>query len=440
MKLSTGEKIGYGAGDMAVAIVMVSLSMIITYFYTDVYKLDPVDLGILLFSVRVLDAIIDPFVGSLTDKTMTRWGRYRPFLLFLAIPFGISIWLMFTTPNMDYSIKLIWAYGTYILLTLTYTFITIPYVSLIGVITDDPQERLSANGYRFVMTKIALFFVTIIVPVSALYLGKNDLQKGYQLAMGLMGVLASLLFLYCFFSVRERITHPKPTLSFVQQAKLLCQNDQWIVLGVAIALIMFGGIIRGSIAAYYAKYYLAGGDALISPFLTTGVFASILAMVACSWIVRFYDKIKMFRYSQLLSFVVGVLMYFVVKPENLYLAFIFYFVVIFLTEMQLPVYWASIAEAVDYGEVKTGQRVSGLSFGGILFFQKFGMGLAGGFIGFGLGYFNYQPDVKQTAQSLWGISLMMTIIPSVLNLLVGLLMKKYIINDSYYYELKQKLS
>lgn len=140
---------------------------------------------------------------------------------------------------------------------------------------------------------------------------------------------------------------------------------------------MFGGIIRNSVAAYYAKYYLNGGDALISPFLTSGVIASVLAMIACTWLTRLYDKIKIFRYTQLLAFVVGGAMYFV-QPNSIVLAFTFYIVVTFLTDIQLPIYWASIAESVDYGEMKTGQRVSGLAFGGILFFQKFGMGLAGG--------------------------------------------------------------
>ena len=217
MKLTINEKIGFGAGDMAIAIVMMSLAMIITYFYTDVFGLKPVDLGILLFSVRILDAVIDPVVGTMTDRTNTRWGKYRPWLLFMSIPFGISIWLMFTTPDTDYSVKLLWAWATYVLLTLTYTLIAIPYVSLISVITDDPQERLSANGYRFVMTKIAMFAVTIIVPLSAMYLGKNNVQLGYQIAMGTMGILATCLCLYCFFSVRERIYHPKPSLGMAAQ-------------------------------------------------------------------------------------------------------------------------------------------------------------------------------------------------------------------------------
>ncbi|EMW77918.1 sugar (Glycoside-Pentoside-Hexuronide) transporter domain protein [Escherichia coli 180600] len=403
MKLTINEKIGFGAGDMAIAIVMMSLAMIITYFYTDVFGLKPVDLGILLFSVRILDAVIDPVVGTMTDRTNTRWGKYRPGLLFMSIPFGISIWLMFTTPDTDYSVKLLWAWATYVLLTLTYTLIAIPYV-----------------------------------PLSAMYLGKNNVKLGYQIAMGAMGILATCLCLYCFFSVRERIYHPKPSLGMAAQFRLLIKNDQWLILGAVIAIIMFGGIIRNSVAAYYAKYYLNGGDALISPFLTSGVIASVLAMIACTWLTRLYDKIKIFRYTQLLAFVVGGAMYFV-QPNSIVLAFTFYIVVTFLTDIQLPIYWASIAESVDYGEMKTGQRVSGLAFGGILFFQKFGMGLAGGFIGIALAYLDYQPGVEQTPQALWGICLLMTIFPAILNLITGLIMRFYLINNEFYEQIKARL-
>lgn len=184
----------------------------------------------------------------------------------------------------------------------------------------------------------------------------------------------------------------------------------------------------------------ACSNELISPFLTTGVVASVMAMLLAGTITRYYDKIKMFRYTQLLTFVAGVAMYFVVGEQNIYLAFVFFFIITLLGDMQLPVYWASIAEAVDYGEVKTGTRVSGLAFGGILFFQKLGMGLAGGFMGFSLSFFGYQADVKQSPSSLLGITLMMTLIPSVFNLIVGLFMKKYVINDKYYEGIKQQLA
>ncbi|MBN2234161.1 MAG: MFS transporter, partial [Opitutales bacterium] len=161
-KLSVLEKVGFGAGDMAVNVVISSMFLIIAFFYTDVYGLNPKDMALLFLLVRFLDAITDPLMGLITDRFTTRWGRYRPYFLFLAVPFGISVFLTFTTPDFDYAGKLIWAYATYIFVTLMFTAVTIPYISLIGVLTDSPQERLSANGYRLFFAKVAAFMVSIV--------------------------------------------------------------------------------------------------------------------------------------------------------------------------------------------------------------------------------------------------------------------------------------
>ncbi len=148
-----------------------------------------------------------------------------------------------------------------------------------------------------------------------------------------MGAMGALLFIFCFLTTRERSEPEITSLSVGKQFKYLLRNDQWIILGVVILLLMCGYVIRGSVAAYYAKYYLNGGDSLISPFLTTGVVASILAMIATTWITKFWDKIKMFRYTQIITFILSALMYFSVGRENLILAFAFYFLINFFCDM-----------------------------------------------------------------------------------------------------------
>ena len=439
MKLSVTEKLGFGAGDMAVNIVMITMQLIIAYFYTDIYGLDPADMAVLFIVVRLIDAVSDPVMGMITDKSHSKHGHYRPFMLWFAIPFGVAVYLAFITPDLAYTYKLAWAYFSYILLTLMFTIVTIPYISLIGVITDDPAERLSANGYRFVLVKVAAFLVTIVVPALAVYLGDGNMQDGYQPAMGLMGILGSLLFLVCFFTTKERI---KPVIEKTKlrvQARLLLKNDQWLILCIVLILIMCGLVVRGSVGAYYAKYYLNGGAALISPFLATGVTASILAMIASTWITKFYCKIKLFRYSQILTFVLCVAMYFIVGQGDVMLAFVFTFLIWFTCDLYMPIFWSSIAEAVDYGHRKTGTRVSGLAFGGISFCQKLGMGIAGGLLGYLLSYFNYQADVEQSEFTLNGLSLMATIIPGLFHLAIGLLMGKYLISNQYYDEIANDL-
>lgn len=441
MKLTVNEKIGFGAGDTAVAIVLMSSILFLSFFYTDVFGIKPADMGIMFIIVKVFDAVIDPIIGVATDHTRTRWGKYRPYILFGAIPFGITIWLTFTTPDFSYSMKLAWAYGTYVLMTLFFTIVSIPYVSLIGVLTDDPKERLSANTYRFVMTKLAMFAIGYIVPLGASYFGKSSVQAGYQITMGAMAVAATLLCLYCFASVKERIHHSASELRILDQIKYLFKNEQWIILALVIIVIMAGVVIRGSVGFYYALYFLTNSDYnWVSIFFISGVVASVLSMLTCSSLTARYDKVKVFRYSQYLAFIFGILMFFTVHQGDRIYGLIFYFLVMYFSDMQLPIFWSSIAESVDYGEVKTGKRISGLSFGLILFCQKIGIAVAGGFVGFALAYYDYRPGVEQSSTSLLGISLMMTIYPAVTNLGVGLLMKKYIINDDYYEELKSSLT
>jgi len=439
-KLSQREKIGFGAGDMAVNVVISAMMLIITFFYTDVYGLKPADMALMFLLVRIIDAITDPLMGMLTDKINTRFGRYRPYLLVFAVPFGVAVFLTFSTPDLDYNAKLVWAYATYIFVTLMFTAVTIPYISLIGVLTDDPKERLSANGYRLFFAKIAAFLVTIIVPVldGADY-WQGDSAAGYQAAMGLMAVLAVLFFLFCFFNTTERLEHQVERKPLRQQFALLLKNDQWLLLCGVCVLGTIGYVVRGSVALYYAKYYLGGDATVQSLFLSTGVGAAILAMVASTWITKSYCKVKLFKYSQMAVGALSILMFLLVGPGDMLLAFVLFFLLSFVVDLHAPVFWSAIAEAVDYGEHKTGQRVAGLSFGGISFCQKAGMGVAGAVVGMLLAGFGYQPDVAQTEQALLGIALMLTVIPGVFHYLVGLLMLRYRITDAAYRQLLGEL-
>lgn len=438
-KLSVLEKVGYGSGDMAVNVVISSMMLIITYFYTDIFGLKPADIAILFLVVRLIDAVTDPLMGIINDKVTTRWGRYRPYFLFMAVPFGISVFLTFSTPDWDYNSKLIWAYSTYILVTVIFTAVTIPYISIIGVMTDNPKERLSANGYRLFFAKVAAFLVTIIVPMLAQAWGGDNLAKGYQSAMGLMGFMATLLFLFCFFTTRERVAYQVETKPILTQFKLLMRNDQWQILSSICVIGTIGYVIRGSVAAYYATYYLGGDAKMLSAFLSTGVVAALLSMVASTWITKRYCKLKLFRYSQITVGLLSVIMFFAVQPGDIVLAFILYFLISFVVDLHAPVFWSIISEAVDYGTVKNGHRVSGLAFGGISFAQKAGMGLAGFVVGMLLTYFDYEAGAVQSTYTLTGIALMLTIIPGVFHTLMGALMFKYHISDSSYEKIKAQL-
>ncbi|WPC73201.1 MFS transporter [Vibrio porteresiae] len=438
-KLSVLEKVGFGSGDMAVNVVISSMMLIITFFYTDIFGIHAQDLAMLFIVVRLIDAVTDPVMGLITDKVNTRWGRYRPYMLFISIPFGLSVFLTFSTPDVGYNEKLAYAYATYILVTIMFTAVTIPYISLISVLTDDPQERLSANGYRLFFAKIAAFLVTIIVPQLAASWGEGGVQAGYKYAMGLMGLMGTLLFLFCFFTTKERLEHQVEKLPLWRQMSLLFKNDQWVILFLVCVTGTVGYVIRGSVGAYYAKYYLGGDAGMISAFLATGVTAAILAMVASTWITKRFCKVKLFRYSQILVMVLSALMYLTVGRDDVTLAFVFYFLICFVVDLHAPVFWSAIAEAVDYGQYRSSERVSGLAFGGISFAQKFGMGIAGAIVGWLLTFFDYVPNQEQSAMALTGIALMLTIIPGVFHFLMGALMFKYKVTDAYYHKMMENM-
>ncbi|SDQ51019.1 MFS transporter [Flagellimonas zhangzhouensis] len=439
-KLSILEKVGYGSGDAAVNVVISSMFLIITFFYTDVFGLKPTDMALLFLLVRFIDAITDPLMGIITDRVKTKWGRYRPYFLFLSVPFGISVFLTFTTPGFDYAGKLVYAYITYIFVTIMFTSVTIPYISLISVLTSDPQERLSANGYRLFFAKIAAFMVSIVVPILADKLGGGSISRGYQLAMGIMALVGTGLLLFSFFTTKERVEHVVDEKPLLQQFKLLLKNGQWTLLLGVCFFGTVGYVIRNSVAIFYAKYFLGGDAGMQSTFLATGVVAAILAMPASTLITKKYCKVKLFKWTQIAVGVISLIMLLVVKPGDVMVAYVLYFILSFVVDLHAPIFWSAIAEAVDYGHAESGQRVSGLSFGGISLAQKMGMGIAGAAVGYLLDYFEYVPNaVEQSEFALYGIALMLTVIPGVFHTIMGAMMFRYKITDEYYETIKAKL-
>jgi len=436
-KLTVLEKIGFGSGDTSVNVVISAFFLIINFFYTDIFGLDPKHLAALFLVANIVDAVTDPVMGMITDRIDTRWGRYRPYFLWGSIPFGLSIILAFSTPDFDYNTKLIWAYATHLFLKVCFTVVTIPYISLVSVLTDKPKERLSANGYRLFLAKVGALLVASLVPILAEVLGQGDKAKGYQYAMAIMAVVGVVLFLFCFFTTTERVRHVVHKKPFFSQLKFLLRNDQWLVLCGVCLIGTTGYVIRTSVALYYAKYYLGADANLQSTFITSGVVITIFAMSVSTWVTKTYDKVKFFRYTQLAVPVVGALMFFLVGKGDFWMGCIFYVVLCFVIDLHAPVFWSAVAEAVDYGEAKDGERVAGLSFGLISFFQKMGIGLAGVIVNVILDKTGYLKDQSQTAAALMGIALMVTLIPSLFHAAMGGLMFLYRINDDYYEKMKR---
>lgn len=431
-KLSVTEKVGFGAGDMAVNVMIAAMFYFMQYFYTDIFGLKPVHVGTLFLAARFIDAFSDPIMGLITDKYKTRFGRFRPYFLYLAVPYGFSVFLLFTTPDFNYNAKLVWAYVTYLFATLMFTGVAIPYISYIGVLTSDPQERLSANGYRMFFAKIANVIIVASVPDLAAYWGAGDSARGYQLAMGFMSLVGVGLLLFCFFTTKERVEYQVDKKPLKEQFALLLKNDQWLLLCAVCVLGTLGYALRGSVAFYYTIYYLGGTESMAAKFTSAGIAASIFSMVVSTWVTKRYCKVQLFRWSQIAVGIISVVMFFAVDPGDMMLAFVLYILLSFVVDLHAPIFWSAIAEAVDYGHVKNGKRVSGIAFGGISFCQKAGAGLAGFITGLLLTFFGYEAGAEQSEFALMGIALMLTIIPGAFHSLLGFVMFKYRITDRFY--------
>lgn len=436
--LKIKEKIAYGLGDTASNIVFQSVMLFLSFFYTDVFGISPAVVGTLFLVVRIFDAITDPLMGALTDRTNTKYGKFRPYLLWLAIPFaGISV-LAFSTPDISEQGKVIYAFITYALLMIAYTAINIPYSALGGVLTADPKERVSVQSYRFVFGMLGGLIVTACTLPLVEYFGQGDSAKGYQLTIAAMSALGIVMFLLCFAGTKERVfPPPNQNSSFKKDLSALWANDQWRILSGAALFVLLGMVMRSTLAIYYVKYYL-GKEELITQFVTVGMVGNILGCALAVFLAKHVCKVKAYIALQLISATICVLSYFIL-PEQVILAFIAYFAWSFLLQMATPLLWAKIADTVDYGQWKTGIRITGMTYASVVFFIKLGLAIGGASAGWLLAYYGYQADIQQSEQAMQGILLSFTIFPALAFVVVALIMRKYTLVDTKVNQIQSEL-
>lgn len=427
--LSVREKVAYGLGDTASNIVFQSVMLFLSFFYTDIFGISPAVVGTLFLVVRIFDAVTDPMMGALTDRTNTRHGKFRPYLLWMALPFGVISVLAFTTPDFSEQGKIIYALVTYALLMIVYTAINIPYSALGGVITADPQERVSVQSYRFVFGMLGGLLVTALTLPLVEHFGQGDKAKGYQLAIAALSVFGVVMFVLCFLGTKERVFPPaSQRSSFRQDLHSLWQNDQWRVLSVAALFVLVGIVMRSTLAIYYVKYFL-GREDLIEYFLTLGMVGNILGCACAQVLASRVCKVKAYIFLQSASAVICVLSFFV-GSDQIVLAFAMYILWGFMLQMATPLLWAKMADVVDYGQWKSGVRITGMTFSSVVFCIKMGLALGGAIAGWLLAGYGYQAGVEQSESAKQGIVLSFTVFPAVAFMLVALVMKYYRLNDA----------
>jgi GPH family glycoside/pentoside/hexuronide:cation symporter len=438
--LTIKEKVAYGLGDTASNIIFQSVMLFLTFFYTDVFGLSPAVVGTLFLVVRLFDAITDPLMGALTDRTQTRWGKFRPYLLWCAVPFGVISVLAFTTPDLSEEGKLIYAYVTYALLMLAYTAINIPYSALGGVLTADVKERVSVQSYRFVFGMLGGLLVTALTLPLVQWFGDGDQAKGYQMGMAAMSVLGVVLFLLCFAGTKERVNPPaNQQTTFKADLNALWQNDQWRILCLAAFFLLTGMVLRNTLAIYYVKYYLMQED-LITTFVTLGMVGNILGCACAQPLAKRVNKIKAYIALQLIAAAICIASFFV-KSDQVTLAMVMYFLWGFFLQMATPLLWAKMADTVDYGHWKTGIRITGMVYSAIVFFIKMGLALGGALAGWLLAYYNYSADLEQQTHSTQqGILLCFTLLPAIGSVLVACVMRSYTLDNQKVEQIQRELS
>ena len=411
-RLSFKEKVGYGLGDMAANFVFQTLLAFQLIFYTETFGITAAAAGTLILVVGIGSGFFDPIMGIIADRTSTRWGRFRPWILGTAVPFGIVAVLAFITPHFSPSGKLIYAYITFTLLMAVYSANNVPYSALTGVITGDMKERTSLSSYRQVFANSSAFIVQGLALPMVLYFGRGDRAKGYAMTMGLFAVFAVIFFCITFFTTKERIQpDPSQKTSLGQDLKDLGKNMPWVVLFVVTVLIFIGLSMRSATMLYYFKY-CSGNESLFSPFNIVGLASLIIGVMCSTAMVKRYGSKNLFMGALAVSAAfAGALI--LVPATSVPLVFGLEVVRQFAWGLTAPLLWAMMADVADFSEWKTGRRATAMVFAATVFGLKAGLSVGRAIAAWILAMFGYVPNAVQTAHSIVGIKLLASVFTAI---------------------------
>jgi GPH family glycoside/pentoside/hexuronide:cation symporter len=410
-KITVKEKIGYSLGDVASNLFFQTFLFYLMFFYTDVFGIPAAVAGTMFFVTRIWDTLNDPLMGVIADRTESKHGKFRPYLLWMAIPFGIVGSLMFFTPDLSMTGKIIYAYVTYSLMMMGYTAINIPYSAMLGVVTSNSMERTSLSAYRFIGAFTGGLFVQSTLLHAVGFYGKGSPQKGYHLIMSLYAILAVLLFLLTFLWTKERVKPPKKQkTSLRNDFKDLWKNRPWKVLFLVGIFTLSFVCIRNGATMYYFKYYVGDLD-LSTLFIALGTIASLVGTALTKPLSKVFGKRTLYLILMGGSAVLMMLFYFV-RPGQTTFMFALHLGSAFMSGPTSALVWAMYADTADYSEWKTGRRATGLVFSAASFAQKMGWTVGGGLAGWLLAYYGFEANMTQSPETLDGIRMLMSFIPA----------------------------
>jgi Na+/melibiose symporter-like transporter len=459
-KLTVGEKIGYSLGDLAANLVFQTLLTFLAFFYTDVYGLKPEVATPIIFFVGLFAALVyNPVIGALADRTNTRWGKFRPWILWTAVPLGALALLAFSTPDLSEQGKITYAIVTYALLLLLYAANNLPYAALSGVITGDMGERNSMSAYRFVAVMVAQFVVQVLMYPFVDYMGEGDRVVGFSKVMTWLAGAGTVMMFITFLTTRERIVpapEQKSTLS--QDVGDIGKNRPWIIMLLLTILVFITLALKGGMYVYYFENYL--DEAAIGGFLAKfglsgienpasygfsvfngcGIIMMIVGIMFSKGLADKYGKRDTFGWALVLSTLFIIVLNFI-PPASIGLVMGSHVLHGFFYGITIPILWAMIADVADYSEWKNNRRATAIIFSAMLVGLKLGLTFGSALVTGILGHYGYVAGTEtQTPEAIQGIKLSVSIYPGLFFLLGAGLLFFYEINKKMEVQIEQDLA
>jgi GPH family glycoside/pentoside/hexuronide:cation symporter len=442
-KLSVIEKIGYSLGDLAANLIFQTLVTFLAFFYTDVYGIPAAQASTIIFTGGMIGAFFNPVMGLIADRTHTRWGKFRPWILWTSVPFGVIALLAFSTPDLDQNGKVIYALVTYTLLVIVYSANNLPYSALSGVLTGSMAERNSMSSYRFVAVMIAQFIIQSLLLPLVLILGDGDKAEGFKNTMTLFSMVGIVFFIITFLTTRERIV-PKPDQrsTVLQDLGDLARNKPWIIMLIVTVLVFITLALKGGMFIYYFNYYASephlaafleniGFNAFIrnlnlaltgigltefkwpedaptsafSLFSGLGIISMIIGIGFSKPLADRFGKRNVFAGALFLS-TLFLMAFYGFPPESIGLMFLSQIVRGFFYGITIPLLWAMIADVADYSEWKNNRRATAIIFSAMIFGLKTGLSIGGALVAGILATYGYQAGLEvQNPETVHGIKL-----------------------------------
>jgi GPH family glycoside/pentoside/hexuronide:cation symporter len=476
-KLSVLEKVGYSLGDLAANLIFQTLMTFLAYFYTDVYKIPAGKAGWIIFTGGILGAFFNVFMGIIADRTHTRWGKFRPWILWTAVPFGVISLLAFSTPDFGENGKIAYALITYLSLVIVYSANNLPYSALSGVMTGDMGERNSLSSYRFVAVMMAQFIIQSLLLPLALSLGHGDKAVGFEKVMFFFATVGVACFIITFLTTRERIIPPVAEKNSIgQDLSDLRKNRPWVIMLLLTILVFITLSLKGGMYIYYFKYYLdphaealflenigfgnfiKGLNQLVkglgfgtfewpqdaptsanSVFNAGGIIFMIVGIMFSKPLADRFGKRNIFGIFLALS-ALCLIMFNFYSRDSIGIVFFTQILHGFTYGVTIPLLWAMIADVADFSEWKNKRRATAIIFSAMIFGLKAGLSI-GGAIGASLlsNYGYIAEEIQQSAETVSGIKMAVSIYPGIIFIVGSALVFLYEIDKTMELKLEREL-